>query len=75
MVILERMEKPTLSELQRRLRKQDIHIFHFIGHGGFDEMAQDGVLILETEDGKAGPPAARTWARSCTTRRACNWQS
>lgn len=59
LVILERMEKPTLAELQRRLRKQDIHIFHFIGHGGFDEAAQDGVLILETEDGKARPTSGK----------------
>ncbi len=59
LVILERMDKPTLAELQRRLRKQDIHIFHFIGHGGFDEAAQDGVLILETEDGKARPTSGK----------------
>ena len=59
LVILERMEKPTLSELQRRLRKEDVHIFHFVGHGGFDEAAQDGVLILETEDGKAKPTSGK----------------
>lgn len=59
LVVLERMDKPTLAELQRRLRKQDIHIFHFIGHGGFDEANQDGVLILETEDGKARPTSGK----------------
>lgn len=59
LVVLERMDKPTLAELQRRLRKQDIHIFHFIGHGGFDEAVQDGVLILETEDGKARPTSGK----------------
>jgi hypothetical protein len=58
-VVLERMEKPTLSELQRRLRKEDVHIFHFIGHGGFDEAAQDGMLILETEDSKAKPTSGK----------------
>ena len=59
LVVLERMEKPTLAELQRRLRKEDVHIFHFIGHGGFDEAAQDGVLILEAEDGKARPTSGK----------------
>ena len=53
LVVLERMENPTLIELQHRLRNENIHIFHFIGHGGFDEAAQDGVLVLETDDGKA----------------------
>lgn len=59
LVVLERMEKPTLAELQRRLRRQEFHIFHFVGHGGFDEAAQDGVLILQTEDGKAKPTSGR----------------
>lgn len=27
------------------------HVFHFIGHGGFDAVAQDGTLTLASEDG------------------------
>ena len=49
-IVLDRMEQPTLSALQHRLRRQDYHIFHFIGHGGFDEAAQDGVLVFEDEN-------------------------
>jgi hypothetical protein len=46
---LERMEEATLSALQRRLRRAQYHIFHFIGHGEFDQTLQEGVLLLERE--------------------------
>ncbi len=49
LVVIERLEKATLSTLQRRLRQEEYHIFHFIGHGGFDHQAHDGVLIIEDE--------------------------
>jgi len=57
LVRLERLEAATLAALQRRLRNRKIeyHIFHFIGHGGFDEQAQDGVLILEDEVKRGRP--------------------
>ncbi|HKX68615.1 MAG TPA: CHAT domain-containing protein, partial [Intrasporangium sp.] len=42
----------TLSGLQRALL-DTFHVFHFIGHGGFDESAGEGVLVLEREDGRA----------------------
>lgn len=29
------------------------HVLHFIGHGGFDSVAQEGVLILTDEDGRS----------------------
>lgn len=48
-VTLERLEEATLPALQRRLRRGEYHIFHFIGHGDFDEQAQDGLLLLEDE--------------------------
>jgi hypothetical protein len=35
--------------LQRRLRRARYHIFHFIGHGEFDQTMQEGVLLLERE--------------------------
>ncbi|HET7802078.1 MAG TPA: CHAT domain-containing protein [Humibacillus xanthopallidus] len=43
------LTEATLSNLQRALL-QDIHVFHFIGHGGFDDGTQEGVLALERED-------------------------
>jgi hypothetical protein len=51
LVVLERLEEASLPALQRRLRRGDYHILHFMGHGGFDERTQDGVLILEHADG------------------------
>jgi tetratricopeptide (TPR) repeat protein len=50
LVVVERLEHATLAELQRRLRQGQYHIFHFVGHGGFDEQAQDGLLILEDQE-------------------------
>jgi WD40 repeat protein len=47
LVRLERLEAATLAALRRQLRREDWHVFHFIGHGGFDPHAQDGVLVLE----------------------------
>ncbi|WP_323099752.1 CHAT domain-containing protein [Intrasporangium sp. YIM S08009] len=46
------VEDATLISLQRALL-DDYHVFHFIGHGGFDEQAQEGVLALEHPDGTA----------------------
>ena len=52
LVQLDLLETPTLSGLQRKLRQDDYHIFHFIGHGAFNRNAADGMLILEDEDGR-----------------------
>ncbi len=54
-VVLERLDEATLSALQKKLRRRVYHIFHFVGHGGFDAHAQDGVLILEDENKRARP--------------------
>ena len=43
------LEDATLTCLQRALL-DDFHVFHFIGHGGFDQQAQEGVLVLERDD-------------------------
>jgi len=47
-----RLDKATLLELQRVLRGNQFHIFHYIGHGVFDEGADDGFLVLEEENGR-----------------------
>jgi hypothetical protein len=52
LVVLERIPA-TLSALQQKLRRNSYHILHFIGHGGFDKRTQDGVLLLEDEDGES----------------------
>jgi len=50
LLVLERLEQPTLAALNRRLRTGAYHVFHFIGHGDFDPRSQDGVLIMEEDD-------------------------
>ncbi len=52
LIALTRLKKAGLPALQKQLRRDDYHIFHFIGHGGFDKQAQDGMLILEDEHGR-----------------------
>jgi hypothetical protein len=52
LIVIEWLEKGTLSALQQRLRKGPVHLFHFIGHGGWDEQVQDGVLLFENEQGR-----------------------
>jgi Tol biopolymer transport system component len=59
LVKLERLDKATLADLQRQLRKDDYHIFHFIGHGGYDEKAEDGILMLEDEMGRGREVSGR----------------
>lgn len=53
LVAVERLEAPNLASLQRSLRRGEYHIFHYVGHGGYDEQAQDGVLLLEGMDGRS----------------------
>ncbi len=45
-IIIERIPA-TLRGLQRALRRNAYHIFHFIGHGWFDEERATGGLVLE----------------------------
>lgn len=49
LVTLERLPQPSLAALRRALRRGTYHVLHFVGHGGFDTQAQDGILVLEDE--------------------------
>lgn len=53
LVEIHRLEQATESALSSALRRNKYHIFHFIGHGDFDEDKQDGVLVLEDEQRRA----------------------
>jgi hypothetical protein len=46
---LVRLERATPIALQRKLRQEVFHIFHYIGHSDYDDLAGRGVLILESE--------------------------
>lgn len=42
----------TWRDLQQALLQREWHVFHFIGHGGFDSRIEEGVLALADEQGK-----------------------
>ncbi len=62
LVAVDWVEKATLAELQRKLRRNRYHIAHFIGHGVFDEERQEGMLAFEDEQGRSHLVSARTLA-------------
>jgi len=47
------LEGQTWRDLQRETRRGPWHIFHFIGHGDFDQNAGEGLIILTNEEGKS----------------------
>jgi hypothetical protein len=48
----ERLTRPTLLDLQRRLRQTPYHILHFVGFAVEETQSQQGVLIFEDEMGR-----------------------
>jgi hypothetical protein len=50
-ITFEWLQKPTLLDLQRRLRQGEYSILHFIGHSAFDRQTGEGSLIFEDEMG------------------------
>lgn len=50
---LEIVPHARLRTLQHQLRIAEYHVFHFIGHGVYDEKADDGLLMLEDDDGRS----------------------
>jgi hypothetical protein len=58
---VDRVDTPTRAGLQRQLRKAEYQIFHFIGHGEFEDADREGegVLLLEHE-GRRGKPLSGT---------------
>jgi tetratricopeptide (TPR) repeat protein len=51
MVELTWLDGETWRDLQRALQGGPWHVFHFIGHGGYDQMADEGVIALSNEQG------------------------
>lgn len=52
-VRLEWVENATWAELHDRLLQRPWHVLHFIGHGSFDDAADEGVIALVGADGRA----------------------
>lgn len=50
---LTRLTPPTPDALRAQLRQDEYHILHFIGHGDYDEVKQQGILVFENDRGDA----------------------
>lgn len=50
-VTLTWLEGQTWRDLQMAMRKGEWHVFHYIGHGGYDEENKEGYLGLADEEG------------------------
>jgi len=50
LLVIERLEIPTLAALQDKLRRNTYQILHFIGHSRFDNEVGRGNLIFENEN-------------------------
>jgi hypothetical protein len=61
---LEFLQHPTLPELRAALQKFDAHVFHYMGHGGFDSSSGEGSLLFEDGYGQAQPVAASALAEA-----------
>ena len=47
------LEGQTWRDLQSALQREKWHVFHFIGHGGFDAMRGEGIVALCDDAGEA----------------------
>ena len=54
-ILFERLPRPTLLDLQRRLRQHEYHVVHFIGFSTRDPQMLDDVLLFEDEMGRGRP--------------------
>lgn len=60
---LDWLQGQTWRHLQAAMRQGTWHVFHFIGHGGFDEQSGEGLLLLCDENGQAHRLAATQLGR------------
>ena len=57
------LETATWRELMRAMRRGPWHIFHFVGHSGFDEAADEGYISFCEEDGRENRLSAQQLGR------------
>ena len=63
LVTLTWLENNTWQHLQDTMRRGPWHIFHFIGHGAFNERIEEGTVALADETGRAFELSATKLAR------------
>jgi hypothetical protein len=54
----------TWRDLQKAMRQGPFHIFHFVGHGGFDSASGEGVIVLTDDAGRSSPLSATQLGRA-----------
>ncbi|MDQ2870665.1 MAG: CHAT domain-containing protein [Acidobacteriota bacterium] len=59
MVEVDLLETPTFKVLLKALKRKAYHIFHFVGHGQFDDECHEGLLLFEDEEGNGDPVSAQ----------------
>lgn len=61
----EKEGETTLEDLAREIGQGPWHVFHFIGHGGFDEASGEGFIALcDTQEGKTRRVSGQELARA-----------
>jgi CHAT domain len=55
LVSVDRLPAPTIGDLQKWLRHNEVHVLHFVGHGYFDSQLQDGMLMFTDPSGHPAP--------------------
>jgi outer membrane protein assembly factor BamD (BamD/ComL family) len=70
LVVLDWLQGETWRDLQREMRRGPWHVFHFIGHGGFDPNADEGFVSLSNRDGSAHKLFATEMGRLLANHRA-----
>jgi len=63
LVQLSWLEGQSWRDLQRVMRQGPWHVFHFIGHGGFDPETEEGAIALADEEGRTHLLGATALAR------------
>lgn len=56
------LHNPTIEDIRNALLEKDFHIFHFMGHGGFDTASGQGVLYFTGKNGELLPVSGGTLA-------------
>ena len=57
------LDGQTADDLQRAMRRGPWHVLHYIGHGSFDQVRDEGLIHLADATGKAAPLYATQLAR------------
>ncbi|HYG61614.1 MAG TPA: CHAT domain-containing protein [Thermoanaerobaculia bacterium] len=60
------LHNPTVETLRDTLLRQQFHVLHFMGHGGFDTASGQGVLYFAGEGGASVPVGGRLLASHLT---------